>query len=166
MTANPLQLPLRDIHLPESVSWWPPAPGWWILFGLFILLPVGIGWLYRRRSQYLKSTAYQAKIQLQLLREDYSNQGNSLKLVRELSALLRRICLSVYPRSESASLTGREWLALLDQSVSGEPFLKGSGRVLVEAPYQRNPDIEVDSLLSLCQEWIESVTRDGRKLQR
>jgi len=166
MTGNPLQLPLRDIHLPEPVSWWPPAPGWWILICLAILLLTWIVWLYRRRSQYLKSTTYQAKIQLQVLREDYSNQGDSLKLVRDLSALLRRICLSVYPRSESASLTGKEWLAFLDQSVSGEPFLKGSGRVLVDAPYQRNPDIEADSLLSLCQEWIESVTRDSRKLKQ
>jgi hypothetical protein len=166
MTTNPLQLPLRDIHLPEPVSWWPPAPGWWILFGFVILLLVGIGWLYRRRSRYLKSAVYHAKIQLQLLREDYSNQGDSLKLIRELSALLRRICISVHPRSESASLTGREWLAFLDQSVSGEPFLKGSGRVLVDAPYQRNPDIDADTLLSLCQEWIENVTQDSGKSKR
>ena len=30
------ELQLRDIHLPESSLWWPPAPGWWILALLLI----------------------------------------------------------------------------------------------------------------------------------
>ena len=166
MMTDPLQLHLRDIHLPEPVSWWPPAPGWWILFVLIILLFSMIAWLYRRRSRYLKSAAYHAIQQLQLLQEDYSKQGDGLKLVRELSALLRRMCISVYPRSESASLTGKEWLALLDESVSGEPFTQGPGRILVEAPYQRNPDVDPDTLLSLCHEWIENVIQDHGKSKR
>ena len=27
-------LPLRDLHLPDAIGWWPPAPGWWVLFVL------------------------------------------------------------------------------------------------------------------------------------
>ena len=29
-TPDPLAQ-LRDIHLPEPVSWWPPALGWWLV---------------------------------------------------------------------------------------------------------------------------------------
>jgi len=32
---NPL-VNLKDIHLPPPVSFWPPAPGWWILALLMI----------------------------------------------------------------------------------------------------------------------------------
>ena len=33
---DPDQLPLRDLHLPEAVGWWPLAPGWWVLIALAI----------------------------------------------------------------------------------------------------------------------------------
>ena len=40
---DPDQIPLRDLHLPEAIGWWPPAPGWWFLAllaltGLVLLL--------------------------------------------------------------------------------------------------------------------------------
>ena len=31
---DPELLPLRDLHLPEMVGWWPLAPGWWFLIAL------------------------------------------------------------------------------------------------------------------------------------
>ena len=27
---DPQQIPLRDLHLPDAISWWPLAPGWWL----------------------------------------------------------------------------------------------------------------------------------------
>jgi hypothetical protein len=43
---------LRDIHLPEAVSFWPLAPGWWIALGIMVGLAVAILALIvlRRRS--------------------------------------------------------------------------------------------------------------------
>jgi len=48
--ANPLDQ-LRDIHLPEAVSWWPLAPGWWLLMVLTCLLLVGLLICLYRRHQ-------------------------------------------------------------------------------------------------------------------
>ena len=36
------ELPLRDIHLPDAVSWWPPAIGWWLLAIIIVALAYGI----------------------------------------------------------------------------------------------------------------------------
>ena len=33
---DPEQIPLRDLHLPEAVGWWPLAPGWWVLIALAV----------------------------------------------------------------------------------------------------------------------------------
>ena len=30
------QLPLRDIHLPGPIGWWPPAVGWWLVAALVL----------------------------------------------------------------------------------------------------------------------------------
>ena len=31
---DPEQIPLRDLHLPEAIGWWPLAPGWWVVIAL------------------------------------------------------------------------------------------------------------------------------------
>ena len=48
---DPSQLPLRDIHLPDAVAWWPPAFGWWIVAALVVLLGIALSvrtWQQRR----------------------------------------------------------------------------------------------------------------------
>ena len=66
-TPNPLDQ-LRDIHLPEPISWWPPAPGWWILaLASSVLLAWLLRFLYRRYKA--KHYRRQALAQLKELQE-------------------------------------------------------------------------------------------------
>jgi len=30
------ELPLKDIHLPDAITWWPLAIGWWLLIVMVI----------------------------------------------------------------------------------------------------------------------------------
>ena len=41
---DPEQIPLRDLHLPEAIGWWPLAPGWWLVIAIAL---VGIGYFIR-----------------------------------------------------------------------------------------------------------------------
>ena len=43
---------LRDIHLPDPISGWPPGPGWWLLALLLLTVLAVLGtWLWRRRRE-------------------------------------------------------------------------------------------------------------------
>lgn len=110
---DPSTLPLREIHLPESVGWWPPAPGWCLL-PVLLALGLAAAWygrhLYRRRKY---SAISMARKELAEIRSRYASDRDAGRCVRSVSGLLRRVSVSVFPRAESAGLTGADWLAFL-----------------------------------------------------
>ncbi|MEO5331644.1 MAG: DUF4381 domain-containing protein [Magnetococcus sp. YQC-5] len=158
--AAPLEL--RDIHLPDPVSWWPPALGWWLvmLLFLFVLLAWGLYRLWSRRYRIQKI----ALAELEQLSMAYLKHQDGQRLTGELSALLRRVCLVRYPRHQVAGLAGEAWLDFLDQGVSGSLFSKGPGRVLITAPFQRHTQVQVEELMNLCRQWIRAAPKEAFNL--
>lgn len=157
------QLPLRDIHLPEPIGWWPLAPGWWILLAILILLPVLIALFikWRRHQRRQGRVKQQVEDELKRIRDSYQQHQDSLRLIQELSALLRRAAISRYPRSEVASLTGEHWLNFLDRQLDSTDFSQGTGRILGDAPYRpTTPSPEdAEALLALSQRWLSSLPK-------
>ena len=48
---DPQDIPLRDIHMPNLISWWPLASGWWVLLGVVVAtvtIAGAIGWWRKR----------------------------------------------------------------------------------------------------------------------
>lgn len=150
---QPTQLPLKDLHLPDAIGWFPPAFGWWLLVVLIPLLLMFLYWCYQRLTR--KTSLKTAKRLLNIIKNSTAN--NSKKLV-DLSALLRRVAISVAPRAQTASLTGQAWLAFLDSSLNDAPFTKGAGRCLADAPYRKSPpsEQEIFQLISLCEDWLKA----------
>jgi hypothetical protein len=158
------QLPLKDIHLPQAIGWWPPAIGWWLLAIFVPLLLVFLYWFYKRLTR--KTAMKTAKKQLAFIKQ-YSVLDNDKKL-RELSMLIRRVAISVTPRTEVASLTGRQWLVFLDKSVTGTPFSEGCGQLLATVPYRNTPptELEISQLISLCEDWLNAQTKPANRKQK
>jgi len=144
---------LREYHLPEVPSWWPPGPGWWVLLAILFLGVTAGAWWYSRHLSRQAATR-QALRELSELRERSSREGQSAACLRELSRLLRRYAMSRYPHHEVAALTGEAWLRFLDHHGGGGRFQQGPGRHLVDAPYRAEAVTEWDELLALVEEWV------------
>jgi hypothetical protein len=159
---DPSQIPLRDIHLPPPVPWWPPALGWWIVAIAIVASAVLLVlWLWRAAAN--RSRRYGVPLpediwhQWRTLRAVSESSGDTGALVRELSEFLRRVALSLRPRPEVAGLTGEAWLAYLDMTLGGEHFRHGPGHVLINAPYQRTHAGDLRACLDLCERWLRAA---------
>ena len=148
------ELPLRDIHLPETIGWFPPAIGWWLLI---IFVPIISYFAIVLIQQFFQKTAVkEAKKLLKQLQTN--NVLTPLEKVVELSGLLRRVAMSSDSETNIAGLTGRVWLDYLDSSLKDTPFKNGIGRCLVDAPYQKKlpPDVDLAALFDLAKMWLNA----------
>ncbi len=152
------ELPLRDIHLPGDVGWWPPAVGWWILAA------VAVGMLafaaYRHARRYRERAAVKA-IRRVLTRLEAGESPAAC--VQQISAVLRRFVMSVHaPDERVAGLTGSRWLEYLDSRWDRTAFSAGPGRELIVAPYappERVSTESVRTLAALCLDWVGAQRR-------
>ena len=175
---NPQTLNLRDIHLPEPVSWWPIAPGWWLLAAALLLFFV-LAFIARKiyRSKQLKRDI---SAELAAIKQQFQQTKNKSQLAKALSVLLRRASITYYSRShfngESiAGLTGENWLAWLDKTHSRPDsaltaknirFQSELGRVLISAPYMADDaqlDFDAQTLIQLCESWLLSPHHKTRR---
>ena len=140
---------LRDIHLPEGVSAFPPAYGWFViaavLIGLFFL-----GKLIKLARQKSKKL-YALRLLERLPIDKY------LSAAVGMSEILRRICVYKYP--SAASLSGREWIEFLNAHGKTK-MSKKTAELLLNAPYMPETgekDFSVNDALELkefCKKWI------------
>lgn len=158
MILNPtaVDLPLKDIHLPDPISWWPLAMGWWILLALSLFLGLIAMILVRKmRKPTLKKEAF---FMLKQIEEKFISQENTAICLAELSNLLRRVVISGHHENGIAGLTGIPWLEFLDKSLDKPEFSQGIGKLLLNGPYQPQSNKEdVSRLIQLCHQWVERL---------
>lgn len=156
---DPEQIPLRDLHLPEAIGFWPLAPGWWILIAL-----AAAGVAYLLYKQFLKwrwnAARRLALRELSRVRNEFESGADALTLGKQLSELVRRSMLAYAPRGEVAGLTGDNWLAWLDQGMDSKPFTEGAGKTLESLPYQRPEkvadEIDISELIDVVQKRLKT----------
>ena len=161
---NPQDIPLRGLHLPEAISWWPLAPGWWVLIAVLLVTAVLLvrAWLKRHAQSAARRKALR---QLEESRSAFAYHGDPVVLGAEVSELLRRAMLAYAPRAEVAGLTGDAWLAWLDRDLDESQFQRGAGRALLDLPYRNQEtaakDVDIDGLLAAVRERLQTPVGRG-----
>jgi hypothetical protein len=119
---------LAPSHAPAAVGWWPPAPGWWIL-GLLCILLVGL--LIRTLRDPQRAQRQAAMRQLQVIR---TSDADGAAVARATENLLRRYALEVFGRERVARLTGEAWLSFVTDA-GGEALAGAPGRSMLTAAF-------------------------------
>ena len=145
------ELPLRDIHLPEAISAWPPAIGWWILA---LLIPLSLFLLFKGYRHLTRKTALKsAKQHFKVLQA--ATELTPQQQLQALSSLMRRSAVSLYPQQEVSSLTGVAWIEFLNQHSKNNEFDAQLGDLLNTALYRPpTEELELSALFKACASWL------------
>ncbi|WP_458070216.1 DUF4381 domain-containing protein [Rhodanobacter sp. BL-MT-08] len=149
---------LRDIHLPSDPSWWPPAPGWWILAALVIAtLLIGVSILRRYRKKVRQRGRVLAE--LDALEQQYARDGNPAILASGMHQLLRRVARRHDARA--SNLRGQAWRETLSRvpvDVTALDQLVALEQVMYRAP----SSFDQAAASAAVRQWLRLALQPGK----
>ncbi|NKB31833.1 MAG: DUF4381 family protein [Pseudomonadales bacterium] len=161
MDSEELLAQLADIHLPAEVSYWPPAPGWWILA---LLLLVAVVYFVRRMVQLrnLRQVCQHALAELDRCYKSFAGANGDpgsvrLRYVNEFNSVMRRVALVHFPQANVASLGGDAWVDFIRQKGDSSGLNDEIAAALSFGRFQTQCDVDVDAMNNLGQAWITSL---------
>lgn len=161
-TQDPLAQ-LRDIHLPDPVGIWPPAPGWWIV--MLIIVTITLFSVHRFYRHYQRQAFRREAIQRWQALKPLSQRDETAQYLQALNLLLKQTALSCHSQEQVAHLNGQDWLHFLDNSLGNaksntQAFSQGIGQCLADGPYRQHTTmIELTALHQLAGQWIRRQQR-------
>jgi hypothetical protein len=143
---------LRDIHATPAAPWWPPAPGWWVLAVLVLLV---LTWLGRRGLARFRD--HRRRKQMLAWVEHLTTAIDAEKEPQAYLATLNRIfklvALRAFPGRHCAVLAGQEWVEFVLAQI-GDGAAGDSLAALASGPYEPAPRFDAQKLSELARLWI------------
>ncbi len=164
---------LKDIHLPAPSPWWELAAGWWLLLALVLILLIwGLPrlrtfWIKRRNQRLLKQDM---QAELQAICQAYQEHHDAHQTLADINILLKKVALTLFPKQQVASLTGKAWLDFLDQhwqeKFHEKPDLSFTSKriasLLTDGAYRADvmaSDQDIQALCDVARAWLKAVQR-------
>ncbi len=143
---------LKEIALPEAISYFPQTPAWYVLFGVIVVLILFFLW---KQYKHYQNNKYRRVALTEL------SKIKSEKTYEEIPELVKRVALAFLDRNEIASLSGETWLEFLNKSYKGNGFSSDAGSLFIDFGYSSQTRIdqyqqgEIKNLINLISEWIK-----------
>ncbi|EMI52935.1 DUF4381 domain-containing protein [Rhodopirellula sallentina] len=133
---------LRDVAVPPPVSWWPLAPGWWVLIAV-VVAGVVFGVLKWRR--HWLADAY---------RRDALEAVDRASTDAAIVQILKRTAIGADTRSHVGSLTGRRWCDWL--SATGDASMTDETAERITVGVYRDGNRRTPELADFAKRWIRT----------
>ncbi len=157
---------LRDIHAAPPVPFWPPAPGWWVLGVLLLVLLAWITRLLWRRWRAGRRRKVLLE-QLAALRQVHDPVAEPQAWLASVNRLLKIAAMRAHPGASPGTLQGAAWAAFLvgtqpgttptgEGSEPGDdtPAPAGPFAPLAAGPYQPSPSFDAVALEVAVNDWL------------
>ena len=148
---------LRDIHLPADPTWWPPAPGWWLLalacLGLIVWAGLKLLAAYRRRKPLKLARSYYDQVYAAFGRGEIDGPD----YLQQTNELLKRLYIHGVGDDDARSANDERWLSYLDEQAGSNQFTAGPGAQLGNQRFCPRPEADPDALHPLVSELFRSA---------
>jgi len=129
---------LRDIHAAPATPWWPPAPGWWIVFAVLVAgIAIVVSIAHRRRAR--------RRALARTFDDTVAAAPTPAAQIAAMSELLRRAARLRDPAADRYE--GHRWRAHLDAGAKNALFDDDAGLLLVEGAFR--PDVDAQAVANL-----------------
>lgn len=144
---------LKEIALPEPVSWWPQTTGWVVLGVILLGVVAWVCWRYWQRYQH----NFYRREGLQKL-EKFAHDPTK---IIELPQLLRVSALKAAPRADVAGLRGSYWINWLNSSAGDHLFEDDDAKLLDDLAFAQFVPSSIDNntrrhLIDAAKVWMRS----------
>ena len=118
MQPDPLAQ-LRDIQLPVPISWWPLAPGWWVLI---IFAACLLGWCVLTLMKRHRANLYRRQALINLAKINTRQDLTSTQKLVLVFETLKRTIKTAYPEQNFSSRDLNAFVDFLQCSCSAPVF--------------------------------------------
>jgi hypothetical protein len=143
---------LVDIPLPDSIPWWPLAPGWYgVMLAILLLLML----LIVRKRQRWMANGYRRTALAQL-------QSMTVHDAGAMNQVIRRTVMLAKPCDDELSQTGASWYRVIVSCSPKAIFTEAQLQQLEALNYQSAKHVsqhlsesDFSKLNQLCQRWVK-----------
>jgi len=139
---------IHDVYIPQGVSVFPLAYGWWVI------LAVVIGSIFL--IKFILWSIKTSKRIYALKKLKKINTNEPVNAAMQMSELLRRIC--AYKYKEASALYGNDWITFLNNHCTAN-LSKDAANLLIYAPFMEKNDNTYNNktaaeLKVFCKHWV------------